>query len=492
MPETPLTTIDLVLISHTNNGKTTLARTLLGQDVGEVRDAAHVTVESRPHELLRTDEGDVLLLWDTPGFGDSVRLARRMAMSGNPIGWLMSEVVDRLRDRPFWLSQQALRSAREAADVVLYLVNASEDPRDAGYLAPEMQLLAWLDKPAIVLLNQTGVPLPAAQARADETLWTQHLAQYPVVRRVLSLDAFTRCWVHERVFYRAVGALLPDADQAAWSRLLELWESRNRARMQAAAALAAQQIATAVRDVQPIPDTKFSPLKILLRLTRLVEDEKGRKQAAAMDQLLQRLQTSIETTTVALLELHRIEPGAAESINASVAEHFSITAPAVDEAQAGLLGAVVSGLAVGVKADLLTGGLTAGAGALIGGVVGALSFAGAAWGFNTLDGRHAPQVRFSDAFLNSLVTTAVLRYLAIAHFGRGRGRYAASEGPDFWRTEVDRAQSEHAGQLEKIWQSLRTQASDGKAENALTVLLSDITERVLQALYPDSLAPAER
>ncbi len=478
--------IELVLISHTNNGKTTLARTLLGQDVGEVRDAAHVTVDSRPHELLRTDQGDVLLLWDTPGFGDSVRLARRMAMSGNPMGWLMSEVVDRLRDRPFWLSQQALRSAREAADVVLYLVNATEDPRDAGYLAPEMQLLAWLDKPAIVLLNQTGAPSPAAQARADETLWTQHLAQYPVVRRVLSLDAFTRCWVHERVFYRAVGALLPDADQVAWSRLEALWESRNRERLQAAVALAAQQIATAARDVQPIPDTKFSPLKALLRMTRLVEDDKGRKQAAAMDQLLQRLQAGIDTTTVALLKLHQIEPGAAATINASVAEHFSVTAP-VDEAQAGLLGAIVSGLTVGATADLLSGGLTAGAGALIGGIVGAISFAGAAWGFNTLDGRHAPQVRFSDAFLSSLVATAVLRYLAIAHFGRGRGRYAASDGPDFWRIEVERARAENAGRLEKIWQPLRAQPADAEAEKALTALLTDTTEQVLRALYPDSL-----
>ena len=35
--------IALSLISHTNAGKTTLARTLLGRDVGEVRDAPHVT-----------------------------------------------------------------------------------------------------------------------------------------------------------------------------------------------------------------------------------------------------------------------------------------------------------------------------------------------------------------------------------------------------------------------------------------------------------------
>jgi predicted GTPase len=30
--------------------------------------------------LLTTNEGDALLLWDTPGFGDSVRLLRRLAI----------------------------------------------------------------------------------------------------------------------------------------------------------------------------------------------------------------------------------------------------------------------------------------------------------------------------------------------------------------------------------------------------------------------------
>ena len=49
--------IQFALISHTNNGKTTLARTLVGVDVGEVRDAAHVTVLAESHPLLTTDAG---------------------------------------------------------------------------------------------------------------------------------------------------------------------------------------------------------------------------------------------------------------------------------------------------------------------------------------------------------------------------------------------------------------------------------------------------
>jgi predicted GTPase len=39
--------LQLSLVSHTNVGKTTLARTLLGRDVGEVRDAAERPTRAR-------------------------------------------------------------------------------------------------------------------------------------------------------------------------------------------------------------------------------------------------------------------------------------------------------------------------------------------------------------------------------------------------------------------------------------------------------------
>ena len=88
-------TVNLSLISHTNAGKTTLARTLLGNDVGEVRDAAHVTEVAEAYPMLDGAHGERLLLWDTPGFGDTARLVSRLRISGNPIGWLLTQVWDR-------------------------------------------------------------------------------------------------------------------------------------------------------------------------------------------------------------------------------------------------------------------------------------------------------------------------------------------------------------------------------------------------------------
>ena len=211
--------VDLVLVSHTNSGKTTLARTLLGRDIGTIRDAPHVTELAEVHTLLDTPAGDELRLWDTPGFGDSARLVKRLRLADNPIGWLLREVWDRHRDRPFWCSQQAVRAARESADVVLYLVNAAERPGDAGYLAAEMQVLRWIGKPVLALLNQLGPPHPDAEDLAEQELWRSHLASHGLDCKVLTLDAFARCWVQEGALLDAVGHGLDEAKRTGFDRL---------------------------------------------------------------------------------------------------------------------------------------------------------------------------------------------------------------------------------------------------------------------------------
>ncbi|MCG8458679.1 MAG: 50S ribosome-binding GTPase, partial [Holophagales bacterium] len=159
----PAATITLSLISHTNVGKTTLARTLLRRDVGEVLDQAHVTEEAESHLLIAAEPepeggaaGAELYLSDTPGFGDSARLLTRLRKRDRPVLWFLQQTWDRFTDRPFWCSQQAALEVRERADVVLYLVNATEEPEEAGYVDLELELLDWPGGPVLLLLNQTG------------------------------------------------------------------------------------------------------------------------------------------------------------------------------------------------------------------------------------------------------------------------------------------------------------------------------------------------
>jgi hypothetical protein len=481
--------IQFALVSHTNNGKTTLARTLVGIDVGEVRDAAHVTLLAEAHVLQASGAGDRLLLWDTPGFGDSVRLLRRLGLADNPIGWFLREVFDRYRDRPFWLSQQALRAAREAADVVLYLVNSSEDPRDAGYLDAEMKILDWLGKPVVVLLNQLGPPRPDDQEQAEQARWQQHLQQYGAVRDVLALDAFARCWVHEDVFYERVGKVIPADKQPGYARLLGAWQAGNLQRFQDAVFIGAQMLAGAARDSQAIDEEgKAGLFKSALKAVGLNKTEQKR-QDAAMAGLVERLERRIGDATVGLLRLHRLDPGAAARINTRVRENFAVRAP-IDKAQAGLLGAVVSGAATGLSADLMTGGLTLGGGALLGAIVGALTMAGAAWGFNTSTERDQPTVQFADAFLRTLLVGSVLRYLAVAHFGRGRGSFVEGEAPPFWQAEVERSVAAHEAGLALLWKAVRAAPDTDAAARQVAKVLGPVIEDTLTRLYPQTAARA--
>ena len=474
--------IQFALVSHTNNGKTTLARTLVGVDVGEVRDAAHVTTFAEAHPLQTSPAGDTLLLWDTPGFGDSVRLLKRLSLAGNPIGWFLREVFDRYRDRPFWLSQQALRAAKEEADVVLYLVNSAEPPGDAGYLPAEMNILEWLGKPVVVLLNQMGPPRPGAQEGAEQQQWKAHLARFPVVREVLALDAFARCWVHEHVFYEAVAPLIDPAKQAGYARLRAAWAANNRQRYASALRMTAEQVAAAARDSEPVPDEGRGMVRTALKAVGLGKDEQKR-QEAAMAALVERLNGEINKTTMRMLVLHKVDPGEAVTINARVRENFAVRAP-IDKAQAGLLGAVVSGAATGLSADLMAGGLTLGGGALLGAIVGGLTAAGAAWGFNQRADRNEAAVQFADAFLQTLLVGAVLRYLAVAHFGRGRGNYVESEAPAFWQAEVEEALKTHGGDLPALWRTVRAAPSLEAAIEPLNAVVTRVLDATLARLYP--------
>ena len=210
-------TVTLSLISHTNVGKTTLARTLLRRDVGDALDQSHVTDVAEGWPMIET-EREKLVLWDTPGFGDTARLLKRLKASGQPVRWMVTQLWDRFRDRPLWCSQQAVQNVQVEADVVLYLVNAAESPETAGYVAMEMEILSWIGKPVVLLLNQTGSPRAALAEELEEAEWRFHLQRYPVVRGVIGLDAFARCWVQEGALMEVIEPLLPGEKRGVFQR----------------------------------------------------------------------------------------------------------------------------------------------------------------------------------------------------------------------------------------------------------------------------------
>ncbi len=474
-------TIALSLISHTNAGKTTLARTLLGRDVGEVRDAPHVTTDATSWPLIETLDGDVLLLWDTPGFGDSARLAKRLAQQGNPIGWFLAEVWDRFRDRPFYLTQLAVRNVRDSADVVLYLVNAAEAPEDAGYLAPELAVLGWIGKPVVVLLNQTGQPRPADVEATEIERWRSALQRYAVVQSVLPLDAFARCWVQEFALFDVIEQLLPALRRTVFARLAAAWRQRRWTQFGDAMAALAEPLAAAVGARVVLP---AAPM--LQRITQAIGAMRRNGDPAeghALQELARQLDHDLRAAMDRLIAVYGLDGRAAAEVEARLATDV-VADGRVDEGKAAAIGGIVSGAMTGLAADLAVGGLSFGAGMLTGALLGALGGAGVARGVNVARGKTDDAMRWDDPFLDALLATLLLRYLAVAHYGRGRGEWQASEYPPFWRERVMAVLAAMKPQVSALWE-LRSPTTDAAQRRALAQqLLGDAGRALLDDLYP--------
>lgn len=479
------TTVNLTLVSHTNVGKTTLMRTLLRRDVGEVADRAHVTEVAEPFVLLDTPEGDVLRLWDTPGFGDSARLLKRLRNSGNPLGWLQTQ-WDRLTDRPFFCTQRALRNVRDESDVVLYLVNAAEDPRAAGYAAAELEILRWIGKPVLLLLNQTGQSRGAQADAADEARWSGHLEQYVESRGAVTLDAFARCWVQEDRLLGEASRLLAPEKQAAFERLRAAWRRRNLDVFRDSMKAIAVQLAAAITDREPVPEATMGSRarEFLASLKADREAQPDPATQAAMQALAARLDQGVRDSTDRLIALHGLPGRAQREILARVSSQFDVTKP-VDPVRSGVLGGMVTGALGGLAADVAAAGMTFGAGALLGGILGALGVGGAAQAYNLMTGEEEGRVRWSGGFIAQRTEGALLRYLAVAHYGRGRGDWTEGEYPAHWRPLVERVLAAHRARLDALVLSAVDDAAAGLA-GQLEAVLAEITREILESLYPDA------
>jgi len=480
--------VALALVSHTNVGKTTLARTLLGRDVGAVRDAPHVTQEAERFTLVETAAGDSLELWDTPGFGDSLRLARRLAQRGSPLGWLLTEVWDRFRDRAFWSTQQAVRAVLDHADVVLYLVNAADGPQGAGYVEPEMHVLELIGKPALVLLNQIGQPKPAREEAELVAQWQRQLSSHAAVRAVLPLDAFARCWVQEMALLDAVRPALPAGKQASFARLAAAWRGQREAVFAQSMQVLARRLARAAVDREPVDgDGLRGRLRELGAALGLPGSSEATPKQAAMAALAARLDADIRAGTDRLIALHGLGGQAREQILSRLAEHYAVS-ERVSEGKAALLGGAITGALAGLKADIASGGLTLGGGLLLGGVLGALGAAGLARGYNVVRGTERMEVAWTDEVLDGLTASAVLAYLAVAHFGRGRGEWTESEHPTHWQEAVRTVLQEHRPVLASLWAQRADSCTEEELAGALEVALVRAARTVLARLYPQSAA----
>lgn len=470
-------TITLSLISHTNAGKTTLARTLLRRDVGEVRDAAHVTLFNTAYPLIEQEDAQ-LILWDTPGFGDSGRLLSRLKRMEKPLVWFFSQLWDRMADKPLWCSQQALRNVREEADVVLYLVNASESLAGGTFVEPEMEILGWLGKPVLVLLNQTGAPRPPQEEMAEERLWRNHLERYPIVREVLNMDAFSRCWVQEGELMRSIARALTDEKREPFGKLQKAWAARNEELFRRSMRVLAQQLSANALDGVAVKSESFIQ-KLGFKRGELESEWKE-----AREKLSQSLASRAEHAMNELITLHGLEGRDEEGEMLRSARRDFAEPQQVEAAVWSALSGIASGALAGLVVDLKAGGLTFGGGALLGGLSGGLGAYALIKTFNLVRGEDE-KLHWSCEHFREQVKLAMLSYLAVAHFGRGRGAWKRDPRPEHWQQVVRDIVEAQKDTVDAVWKHA-SKSSVGVAgvNEEMEAMMRRLGLKVLARLYP--------
>jgi hypothetical protein len=203
----------------------------------------------------------------------------------------------------------------------------------------------------------------------------------------------------------------------------------------------------------------------------------------AMQSLATRLDVDIRASTDRLIKLHGLDGRATGVVLVRLAEHYAAQEP-LSEGKAAIWGGMLTGALAGLKADLATGGLTLGGGLLVGGLLGALGGAGLAKGVNVVRGVAQPTLAWADPALTELVKSALLGYLAVAHFGRGRGDWADGEAPAFWQAAIDDVMRERAAGLRDQLQPRASPGDSTRLEDGLTDWFRAAVGDLLDRLYP--------
>jgi hypothetical protein len=288
--------------------------------------------------------------------------------------------------------------------------------------------------------------------------------------------------------------------QARMARLRAAWQQHQLGVFDAAMRVLAGGLARVALDAVALEEraglgAKLRGVGAKLGLARDDDSPVARAQAA----LAAQLDAQARADTQALIRLHGLEGSAEGKILARVATHYQVRLR-MDEGQAALWGGVVSGALVGLKADLLSGGLTLGGGLLAGGLLGALGSAGVARCVNLVRGTGSSWLSWNGEALDAVVEAALLRYLAVAHFGRGRGDWAEGESPPHWKDVVAAALGPHREELARLWRDRPPPGADagdeaGPAarepahaafEAALEPVVRDAARDALLGLYPDT------
>jgi hypothetical protein len=344
--------VRIAVVGHTNTGKTSLLRTL-------IRDTGFGEVSSRPSTTRHVEgarlivDGAVLAeLYDTPGMEDPIALLEVIeaivASDGERLDGPAR--IARFLDMPeagarFEQEAKVLRQLL-ASDAAFYVVDA-RDPMLAKH-RDELAVLGSCGVPLLPVLNFVRDPAAA------EGAWREGLARLGL-HAVVRFDTVAPERDGERRLYMALATLL-EPFRAALERLIASREREAAARHRAGTRLIAELLIDVAACRRPVPGN--SPPEL----------------AAAVGDLNARVREREQRCVESLLELYRFRRDDVDADQLPLMEgrwENDLFHPETLR----LLGVKVgsgaaAGAAAGIGIDLMVGGITLGAAAVLGALIG--------------------------------------------------------------------------------------------------------------------------
>jgi hypothetical protein len=342
--------LKLAVVGHTNVGKTSLLRTLT-RDVG-FGEVSHRPSTTRHVEGARLSvDGEALLeLYDTPGLEDAIALLDYLERLERPGERLdgparLARFLEGSEARQRFEQEAKVLRQLLASDAGLYVIDARE-PVLAKY-RDELEVLASCGKPLLPVLNFVS----SAQHREPD--WREALARLGL-HALVRFDSVAPPEDGERRLYESLALLLENA-RGQLERLIADQQAQRLARQQSAARLIAELLidcAACRRSVTSDAELEGQAISELRNAVR------------------QREQRCVE----ALLKLYAFRPRDAAASDLPLLDGRwgdDLFNPATLK-QLGVRvgGGIAAGAAAGAGVDLLVGGLTLGAAALVGAIAG--------------------------------------------------------------------------------------------------------------------------
>ncbi|MBX8490984.1 GTPase/DUF3482 domain-containing protein [Pseudomonas lijiangensis] len=342
--------LKLAVVGHTNVGKTSLLRTLT-RDIG-FGEVSHRPSTTRHVEGARLSvEGQALLeLYDTPGLEDAIALLDYLERLDRP-----GERLDGpARLARFLESSEARQRFEQEAKVLrqlldsdagLYVIDARE-PILSKY-RDELAVLASCGKPLLPVLNFVSSP----QQREPD--WREALSRLGL-HALVRFDSVAPPEDGERRLYESL-ALMMESARPQLERLIEDQQAQRKARRHSAARLIAEML-------------------IDCAACRRSVDTDAQQEQKAIEELRKAIRQREQRCVEALLKLYAFRTQDASAADLPLLDgrwgDDLFNPETLKQLGVRVGGGVAAGAAAGAGVDLLVGGITLGAAALVGAIAG--------------------------------------------------------------------------------------------------------------------------